>query len=257
MDNRNQHAILDQTSRSCDQQPRVAEFPDLAPGLVMSTFRSSQLWSGMAWRRAFAGRADQSAPARQMVQQLLAGTGRADDARWVTAELVSNALRHTRSGQAQGFFVVEVLRGTDVVRIVVYDLGGGCVPDFVRRPGSVPETAEYGRGLLGVAELAIRMGVAGDASTGHAVWADLALNSETACVPRKSDAVRQSPAVGAVDRATACHDGAPVEGIAGGISGHHSVGLSDVLMAAGSEPCSASGKEVAGLGPRWGLWEAS
>lgn len=57
-------------------QPLGEEFPDLAPGLVMSTFRSPQVWGGMAWRRAFPGREDQSAPARRMVGWLLADTGR-------------------------------------------------------------------------------------------------------------------------------------------------------------------------------------
>ncbi|MGW4411357.1 ATP-binding protein [Nonomuraea sp. NPDC004702] len=154
------------------------EFPDLAPGLVMSTFRSRELWGGMAWRQAFPGRGEQSAPARRMVGWLLADTGRREDAEWVTAELVSNTLRHTRSGQARGFFVVEVLRGTDVARIVVYDLGGGPVPDFTQTSGSIPGLAEHGRGLAGVAALATRYGAAGDPSTGHAVWADLALPGE-------------------------------------------------------------------------------
>lgn len=289
MDKLTQHTISGEMvdrliPRGRQQESLGEEFPDLAPGLVMSTFCSSRLWGGVAWRRAFAGRADQSAPARRMVGRLLADTGRADDARWVTAELVSNALRHTHSGQAQGFFVVEVLRDAAVARIVVHDLGGGCVPDFSRMPGSVPDTAEHGRGLLGVAELAIRVGAAGDVGTGHAVWADLALTNETACAPRRTDEVRQSPAVKAADRAgqaqevaavremgpvpaapshlaihaTGCRDGAAVgEEAAGEIPGHRSVGLPGVLRASGSRPGQAGGKEVAGLGPRSGLWEAS
>ncbi|MFF0861403.1 ATP-binding protein [Nonomuraea sp. NPDC003560] len=180
MDKLTQYAISGEavdalTLRGCQQPSSVAEFPDLAPGLVMSTFRSARVWGGMAWRRAFAGRADQSAAARRMVGQLLADTGRADDARWVTAELVSNALRHSFSGRERGFFLVEVLRGAESVRIVVYDLGGGSVPDFSQTPGSVPELAEDGRGLAAVAELADRTGVAGNAATGHAVWAELSL----------------------------------------------------------------------------------
>ncbi|GAA2856217.1 ATP-binding protein [Nonomuraea rubra] len=169
-------------------QPLGEEFPDLAPGLVMSTFRSPQVWGGMAWRRAFPGREDQSAPARRMVGWLLADTGREGDAQWVTAELVSNSLRHSRSGQARGFFVVEVLRGADVARIVVYDLGGSSVPDFSRTPDSIPGLAEHGRGLAGVAKLASRYGAAGDPSTGHAVWADLALPEQAAQAATADDA---------------------------------------------------------------------
>ncbi|MFE0156866.1 ATP-binding protein [Nonomuraea sp. NPDC059007] len=182
MDTRAQHTSLAALSSPLHslafprhwQEPVGEEFPDLAPGLMMSTLRAARLWGGMAWRRAFPGRGDQSAVARRMVGQLLADTGRVEDAVWVTAELVSNALRHTCSGRERGFFVVEVLRGAASVRIVVYDLGGGPAPDFSRTPGRLPE-AEEGRGLAGVAKLASRTGAAGDEVTGHAVWAELAL----------------------------------------------------------------------------------
>ncbi|GAA1771999.1 ATP-binding protein [Nonomuraea bangladeshensis] len=280
MDKRIQHTIsreMDSSlaSQTGQQQPLGEVFPDLAPGLVMSTFRASQLWGGMAWRRAFPGQADQAAPARRMVGQLLADSGRTDDARWVAAELVSNALRHTRSGQARGFFVVEVLRGAAVARVVVYDLGGGSVPDFSRTSDSASDTAEHGRGLLGVAELAIRVGVAGDAVTGHAVWADLALISESACAARRADEVRQSSAINAFDRAgqaldpllaapsylsihaEVCRDCASVgERAVGEAPRHRSVGLPHVLMASKNRPGWAGG-EVVGLDPRSDLWEAS
>ncbi|MGP3920859.1 ATP-binding protein [Nonomuraea sp. 10N515B] len=178
MDNRTQH-FSGELSKLLTQREA---FPDLAPGLVMSTFRSRPVWGGMTWRQAFPGRANQSAPARRMVGRMLADTGRRHDAEWVTAELVANALRHSCSGQARGFFVVEVLRGAGVARIVVYDLGGGSVPDFSRTSGSVLELAEHGRGLAGVAELAVRCGVAGNASTGHAVWVELAFPEEAIVV---------------------------------------------------------------------------
>ncbi|HEY1158556.1 MAG TPA: hypothetical protein VGE95_20015, partial [Arthrobacter sp.] len=86
--------------------------------------------------------------------------------------------------------MVEVLRGVESVRIVVYDLGGGPVPDFSRTPGTVPEAAENDRGLAGVAELAARTGVTGDAVTGHAVWAELSLTegvNEPATEPASDD----------------------------------------------------------------------
>ncbi|MBB6546898.1 ATP-binding protein [Nonomuraea rubra] len=202
MDNRTQHLSGEPRQLLAPRthgQPGGEEFPDLAPGLVMSTFRSRTVWGGMAWRQAFPGRDDQSAPARRMVGQLLADTGRRQDAEWVTAELVANALQHSLSGhscsgQARGFFVVEVLRGVGVARIVVNDLGGGSVPDFARTPGSVPELAEHGRGLVGVAELAVRFGVAGDASTGHAVWVELALPEEASAA---TTAVEVGDAAGA------------------------------------------------------------
>ncbi|MEU6718663.1 ATP-binding protein [Nonomuraea sp. NPDC046802] len=200
MDHRAQHISGEQSillTPWTHRQPQGEEFPDLAPGLVMSTFHSRPVWGGMAWRQAFPGRADQSAPARRMVGQLLADTGWREDAEWVTAELIANALQHSCSGQARGFFVVEVLRGAGVVRIVVYDLGGGSVPDFSRTPGSVPGSAEHGRGLAGVAELAVRLGVAGDASTGHAVWAELALTGEAIAASAASAAAAVGDAAGA------------------------------------------------------------
>ncbi|MEV0386887.1 hypothetical protein [Nonomuraea sp. NPDC050643] len=218
MDNRTQYTLSSESSRllapRTHGQPRGEEFPDLAPGLVMSTFGSRPVWGGMAWRQAFPGRADQSAPARRLVGQLLADTGRRQDAEWVTAELVANALYHSCSGhscsgRAQGFFVVEVLRGAGVARIVVYDLGGGSVPDFSQRPGSLLGLAEHGRGLAGVAELAVRFGAAGDASTGHAVWVELALSGEP--VPAPAPAA-PAPAVAASSTAATAGAGEPEPG---------------------------------------------
>ncbi|WP_336215056.1 ATP-binding protein [Nonomuraea sp. LPB2021202275-12-8] len=171
-------------------------FPELAPGLVTGCVRSHREWGGMAWRRAFAGRGDQVAPARHLVHQLLSDTACADDAAWVVTELISNALRHTRSGVVRGFFVVEVLRGLHSVRVVVYDLGGRSVPDFDRAQEAarraVPTQAEDGRGLAGVAELAVRVGIAGDAITGHAVWAEFALSGESS-MPEPGEVVLSEP----------------------------------------------------------------
>ncbi|MEV4364448.1 ATP-binding protein [Nonomuraea sp. NPDC049625] len=252
MDTRTQHATADSNpllvSSTCQRPSAVEEFPDLAPGLVMSTLRASQVWSGMAWRRAFPGRGDQSAPARRMVGQLLADTGRVDDARWVTAELVSNALRHSRSGRERGFFVVEVLRGTDVARIVVYDLGGGPSPDFSRAPGSVPEAAEHGWGLAGVAELAARTGMAGDAITGHAVWADLAL-----------EPVPTGPSEPMITGEVACPHRAFVgqQGSSGDVPDGRLSALREGVMISASRPGPIGEEGAAGLDPSAGLWEAS
>ncbi|MFI9836353.1 ATP-binding protein [Nonomuraea sp. NPDC051941] len=253
MDTRTQHASSAGpnpliVSSTCQRQSAVEEFPDLAPGLVMSTLRASQVWSGMAWRRAFPGRGDQSAPARRMVGQLLADTGQVDDARWVTAELVSNALRHSRSGRERGFFVVEVLRGIDVARIVVYDLGGGPSPDFSRAPGSVPEAAEHGWGLAGVAELAARTGIAGDAITGHAVWADLALEP----VPAEPSEPVNIGEVACPHRAFVGQQGA-----SGDVPDGRLGALRDGVMISASGPGPVSEEGAAGLDPSAGLWEAS
>ncbi len=150
------------------------------PRFRFGTDTMPQRWSGlggpMLWRRSFPGRGDQAAPARKMVRCLLEDTPRAEDAEWVTAELTSNAIIHTRSGLPGGFFTVEVTRGLHMAQITVYDLGGGSTPTLgVRRPGEV--IGEHGHGLRGVRRLAVQAGVTGDAVTGHAVWAQLMLNA--------------------------------------------------------------------------------
>jgi hypothetical protein len=83
----------------------------------------------MTWRRVYPGRLDQVCVARSFPAFLLADTSRAHDAMSITAELVSNALLHTRSGERGGWFGVEVIRGT-LARIAVHDLGGTHVPQL-------------------------------------------------------------------------------------------------------------------------------
>ncbi|MCT9934149.1 ATP-binding protein [Planotetraspora sp. A-T 1434] len=98
----------------------------------------------------------------------------AEEAEWVTAELAANAVLYSRSGLPGRFFVMEVLRGIHEARITVYDRGGGGTPAVqARRPGQ--EVSEHGHGLRGVRRLAAQCGVRGDAVSGHAVWAQLAL----------------------------------------------------------------------------------
>ncbi|WP_425542225.1 ATP-binding protein [Acrocarpospora corrugata] len=140
----------------------------------MPSIRSRRIWGDMLWRRTFPGQGDQAAPARRFVRELLLDTERADDAEWIAAELVSNALRHTRSREACGYFVVEVLRGVHEVRVAVYDLGGYGSPKL--GAAAAEQLSESGHGLPGVSALAINVGVGGDPISGHVVWAQLALN---------------------------------------------------------------------------------
>ncbi|MFI0354231.1 ATP-binding protein [Actinomadura sp. 9N407] len=136
------------------------------------------LWESapMRWRRTYAGRADQVTAARVFAASLFAGTGREDDVALVVAELASNAVLHTRSGEpGRGWFGLEVTLA-DVAYIGVTDLGGRCVPIFqTDRPGC--ELREGGRGLLTVSKLSIACGMHGSAHFGHTVWADMALQS--------------------------------------------------------------------------------
>ncbi|MEU8265920.1 ATP-binding protein [Sphaerisporangium sp. NPDC049002] len=138
----------------------------------------------MVWRRAFTGLAEEAPKARAFVRCLLAGTRWVDDTEFATAELINNSLFHSRSGRPGGYFVVEVTRRSRSVRVGVYDLGGGGVPDIKNLPGEVPTDGvvdevlrEHGRGLDAVARLASRVGYRGNPATGHLVWA---LFAETA-----------------------------------------------------------------------------
>ncbi|MGI8335242.1 ATP-binding protein [Actinomadura scrupuli] len=145
-------------------------------GLVGSSERWLQSCGVMTWRRAYPGRMDQAAPARKFPALLLAETGRAEDAEWIAAEYISNALVHTKSGGHGGWFGVEVMLGKFAL-IAVHDLGGGGVPRTL--PGQAGgRLEEHGRGLLGVSKLAARMGFFGNPADGHTVWAQLALGTD-------------------------------------------------------------------------------
>ncbi|MEU6786979.1 ATP-binding protein [Nonomuraea angiospora] len=169
----------DAHANGSEQRHKVC-FPAPQPDRVLAEVRSGHGGGGgLVWRRTFAGRGDQAAPARRLVRLLLENTPRAEDAEWVAAELISNALRHSMSGAAGGYFVVEVARSAHLARVVLYDLGGGAVPALDRGVPAARKTEtgqrEDGRGLVGVAQLAAAMGVCGDPITGHAVWAELSL----------------------------------------------------------------------------------
>jgi anti-sigma regulatory factor (Ser/Thr protein kinase) len=141
----------------------------------------------MRWRRTYSGRADQVTSARTFARDLFAGTGREDDVATVVAELCSNAVLHTRSGESRGWFGLEVAFG-NLIYIGVTDLGGSCVPLFrSKKPGC--ELNIGGRGLQLVAELAVSYGIHGSSELGHTVWADIAL-------------ARQEPAEGTAELAS-------------------------------------------------------
>ncbi|WP_433336401.1 ATP-binding protein [Spirillospora sp. CA-294931] len=84
----------------------------------------------------------------------------------VVSELVTNALRHSRSGEG-GQVTVRFLAGEGLLRLEVADDGSGGFPRL-REPD---ERGENGRGLHVVEALALRWGVTRRAGT-TAVWAD-------------------------------------------------------------------------------------
>jgi anti-sigma regulatory factor (Ser/Thr protein kinase) len=107
--------------------------------------------------------------ARRLVRGVLARSPRADDLELIAAELVSNAILHSPSGQNDGHFTVSVLTGDGWARVEVSDTGTG----EWHPPAGTDLDAEYGRGLAIVAALADKFGHNATA-TGQTVWAEAA-----------------------------------------------------------------------------------
>ncbi|MEV6378619.1 ATP-binding protein [Streptomyces sp. NPDC051773] len=120
------------------------------------------------WCRAFPGLPDQVAEARHFVAALLQERGVADDAVLVVSELATNAVRHSLSGSAGGWFLVVVAFRADGVRLEVVDQGGDNVPEM----RDVVSQDNGGRGLWLVSACAKDWGVK-DVPSGRTVWADL------------------------------------------------------------------------------------
>jgi serine/threonine-protein kinase RsbW len=106
--------------------------------------------------------------ARRFVRGILADSPRAADMELITAELASNAIRHTPSGQDGGEFTLTVRTEPGWARVEVSDAGTG--EWSTPRDGS--DDDEYGRGLAIVAALADKLGhdIRAD---GQAVWAEV------------------------------------------------------------------------------------
>ncbi|WP_123541982.1 ATP-binding protein [Streptomyces sp. HM190] len=122
------------------------------------------------WCRAFPGLAEEVGHARRFVAALLEERGPVDDAVLVVSELATNAVRHSLSGAAGGWFVVVVSFGddSDLVRIEVVDVGGEREPHLC----DVTDRDEGGRGLALVAACAKDWGIK-SWPDGRTVWADL------------------------------------------------------------------------------------
>jgi serine/threonine-protein kinase RsbW len=160
---------------------------DLPPGLpgasVMRTQPAGASATAAATSRQFAGTPQEVGAARRWVQQLvcsLAGTDAADQARILTSELVTNAVMHSASGRPGGTVTVVVISDAAGIAVHVHDLGGPAVPRM-RHSG---ETADGGRGLMIVAEVAAEWGtcpVAACSCQGvggaRCVWFRLALSA--------------------------------------------------------------------------------
>ncbi|MFC0862213.1 ATP-binding protein [Sphaerimonospora cavernae] len=135
------------------------------------------------WQRAFPGEARQLHEVRRYVDGLL--TDDCPDRDVViacVAELASNALTHTRSGNG-GTFVVHVQRATNALRIAVVDAGAQTTPAI--RVAQNGDLLEGGRGLAIVASLSDQMGVEGD-ERGRTVWAEFRWPEQQPACPMSS-----------------------------------------------------------------------
>lgn len=115
--------------------------------------------TGLCWRQAFPGQADQAAVVRRMLGVLLCDCAVLDEVLLAADEFVANALRHTRSGRPGGSFIVEVGRRSGEVHIAVSDQGGPTDPAAT----DADLFAESGRGLYTVSATASEWGWFGSA----------------------------------------------------------------------------------------------
>jgi serine/threonine-protein kinase RsbW len=119
-------------------------------------------------RYTFRGERSQVPLVREFARRYLAAqacpASALDDILSCLTELAANAVIHSRSGQPDGQFSVQIdVSAGKWVRVAVEDDGG---PWRNRDPG---DHAECGRGLQIVAALSAEMGISGDGSQ-RAVW---------------------------------------------------------------------------------------
>jgi serine/threonine-protein kinase RsbW len=124
----------------------------------------------------YPGTASNVSEARHWLRDILRNSPRAYDAELVAAEFMSNAIRHTPSGDDGGTFTITIQLGSDRARIEVLDLGGarcdGSLGYGLRATGApVASSAEGGRGLRMVTALADDYGHEMGDTRVHICWA--------------------------------------------------------------------------------------
>ncbi len=113
----------------------------------------------------------ESVPAvRRFVRAILGHSPRVDDLELIAAELATNAIRHTPSGQDGGTFTITIMQGPGRAWLEVTDLG--TVPWRPAHPNG-DGIAEHGRGLEIVAALADEVGYGVTAGYNTISWAGL------------------------------------------------------------------------------------
>ncbi len=149
-----------------EKGPRVAQ-PTSAPGPAVSAHDGVAGPAARPKRRAFPGRADQIARARDFTRRVLASCPVLDEATLLVGELATNAVAHTATGSG-GQFDVIIYRDEALIIIAVMDEGSDNAP--ASRPHGL--LAEDGRGLRLVELIADRWGYCGD-ERGRTIWLEL------------------------------------------------------------------------------------
>jgi serine/threonine-protein kinase RsbW len=146
---------------SCDTAPRAISVPPPQPS-------PGRAW----WTRLFRGGPDQVLEVRRWLEDLLPDCAARADVLLLASELCTNAIVHSRSGEAGGQFSVDIDWAPALARVVVGDQGSAKVPAVAQRTGDTARLGESGRGLLLVDDVADDWGTASRPNR-RWVWADL------------------------------------------------------------------------------------
>jgi hypothetical protein len=109
---------------------------------------------------------------RRWLEDLLPDCAARADVLLLASELCTNAIVHSRSGEAGGQFSVDVDWTPTLARVVIGDQGSAQAPALAPRPGGAAPLGESGRGLLLVDGLADDWGAA-SCPNRRWVWADV------------------------------------------------------------------------------------
>jgi anti-sigma regulatory factor (Ser/Thr protein kinase) len=114
------------------------------------------------------------AEVRHWLEELLPACGARADVLLLASELCTNAIMHSRSGEAGGQISVDVEWAPGLARITVGDQGSATAPVVRARKPDAPQLCEHecGRGLLLVDEVADDWGTASRPNR-RWVWADI------------------------------------------------------------------------------------
>jgi serine/threonine-protein kinase RsbW len=124
------------------------------------------------WTRHFRGGPDQVLEVRRWLEDLLPDCAARADVLLLASELCTNAVVHSRSGEAGGQFSVDIDWAPALARVVIGDQGSAKSPAVAARTGDAVQLGESGRGLLLVDDLADDWGTASRPNR-RWVWADI------------------------------------------------------------------------------------